>query len=400
MVKKVDYFKFARMLDKFHFVFYKMWQIGEPIFDDLVTTACVTFDKDTGGFMNYHFNPKFWDELSDYERCFVICHEMLHVILNHGERGMGLNRDLCNIAMDIAINEMLLSQFGFDLDKLPNLHIPGTNNQLMIVDTVFKPGSNIPKNGTFEFYYDKLLDENVSNVKLIPIDSHMFIEDAKTDNLGKAIDKFTDPKEAQTAKEGVNKIAGKDAGAKKLTVKPVILRKRKWESVIRRWTRQFRGDEEDEQWIKDSRRNSCLSKDLFLPADIDALKQDKNQVRVVFFQDTSGSCEHLAPRFFKAACSFPRDRFIVDAYCFDTKVYKIDLKKGDLYGFGGTAFHILEEYIQSNYQTYPDAVFVITDGAGTIVKPKMPDRWYWFLSEQCTYCIPNKCNIFDLADFE
>ena len=46
------------------------------------------------------------------------------------------------------------------------------------------------------------------------------------------------------------------------------------------------------------------------------------------------------------------------------------------------------------------AVFVITDGAGDYVKPENAKKWYWFLSENYTNCIPKNSNIFLLKDYE
>ena len=94
-------------------------------------------------------------------------------------------------------------------------------------------------------------------------------------------------------------------------------------------------------------------------------------------------------------------------FCFDTRVFKLsdeDIAAGKLYGFGGTYFHILEEYIKQEIKKenkkYPDAVFVITDGMGDNVYPQIPQRWYWFLSADYTYCIPNKSHKFMLENFE
>src|SRR4051812_38321676 len=68
-----------------HALFYQCWQMGKPTFTDQVETAAVAFNKD-GDYIDFLFNPEFWAGLSHYDRLFVVCHECLHVILNHGHR--------------------------------------------------------------------------------------------------------------------------------------------------------------------------------------------------------------------------------------------------------------------------------------------------------------------------
>ncbi len=83
-----------------------------------------------------------------------------------------------------------------------------------------------------------------------------------------------------------------------------------------------------------------------------------------------------------------------------------DIETGKLYGFGGTSFIALESFIQKTIKKegkkYSNigAVFVITDGAGDYIKPENPKKWYWFLSENYTHCIPKNSHTFLLKDFE
>jgi hypothetical protein len=187
-----------------------------------------------------------------------------------------------------------------------------------------------------------------------------------------------------------------------------VKKKKKWETVIKRWVNRFikHSDRDHEQWARVNRRFVGLQSNLFLPSEmeIDEREEIKKKIKVIFFQDTSGSCSHFAERFFKAAKSLPKERFDMELYCFDTQVYKTSLESGKLYGFGGTSFEILErkveEICKGNFRKYPKAVFVITDGYGDAIHPKKPRNWYWFLSTTYTSCIPKECNIFQLSDFE
>lgn len=92
-------------------------------------------------------------------------------------------------------------------------------------------------------------------------------------------------------------------------------------------------------------------------------------------------------------------------FCFDTRVYETSLKTGKLYGFGGTSFYIIEDHIQKliieENIKYPKAVFIITDGWGSHVKPEQPDKWYWFITHPGSDSyIPEKSNIYKLENYE
>lgn len=146
-----------------------------------------------------------------------------------------------------------------------------------------------------------------------------------------------------------------------------------------------------------------LSPDLMLPFtdEVEELTFKKDKIDVWFFLDISGSCAHLAERFFTAAKSLPPQRFNVHMHLFDTKVKKIDIKATKINVGGGTYFHILEQYIQKHRgEKYPGAVFVITDGFGTEIHPELPGRWHWFLSYKYEKCIPPQCKTYMLNDFE
>ena len=91
-------------------------------------------------------------------------------------------------------------------------------------------------------------------------------------------------------------------------------------------------------------------------------------------------------------------------FSFDHEVYDVDMKKGEVYGGGGTSFSILEDRIQKDIKIYgkkyPEAVFVMTDGYGDAIRPQFPKKWYWFLSYNYRDLTPKECNIHMLKDYE
>lgn len=438
-ISNEEWFEISTALECHHAVFYKIWQMGKPVFTKEVKTAAVQFDE-TGDFIYFHFNPKFWKRLSFYGKLFVICHEALHVILNHGIRirDTGINRQAANSALDVVVNHSLCRGFGFDRKKIDQEIVPIFQEMaveegddpdkagLCWVDTVFKQRNPLPPDDEmFEFYYN--LFERVYGAgygDASTLDDHDMMG-VPSDDWGKVIDKLSEgltDEEKQPLKPLIdkhfqkkpqdqkNQKAGSGTGghwvfANVLAVK----KKKKWETVIRRWSRKFirESDRDMEQWARLNRRLVMLPQDMMLPSEmeIEDEEKDKRRIKVYFFLDTSGSCWGLKDRFFAAANSLPEKRFDIRLFCFDTVVKETTLASRKIYGGGGTSFAILEAFIQKEMKNegtpYPQAVFVITDGYGDTIKPEQPDKWYWFITQGGTQSyIDRDCNFFKLEDYE
>lgn len=444
-----EFLELSRELQKHHAIFHKFWKLGSPIYNDKIKTAAVEFDK-LGECINFYINKEFWKTQTSDQKQFIIAHECLHVLLYHGIRASLLkdkqSRDLANIAMDLVVNHTLEDNFGFirkDIDP---------KNKYCWVDTVFA-GQNVPSGKSFEYYFNLLQKNppssqggksdksqgsgnsnqsgNSGNNKDKGdkpesdsqgtggnqlVDDHEMLESFNDKNFEEqmqdVIDNFdAEDRMAEVVEEHTQDIkdASKQAGLNpggmmKIAKLPARIIKKKWETVIKNWTRKFSFDKEEEQWTRKNRRMAAMSaSDLMLPTDYEIEHEEKHKIGVWFFQDTSGSCAHLADRFFAAAASLDPARFDVEMHCFDTQIYKTDLKSKKLYGFGGTAFDIIENYIQQKVKEgkrYPSAVFIITDGYGNYVNPQFPEKWYWFLSEDYKQCIPKTCNTYMLRDYE
>ena len=421
-VSNEDYFEISRHIQKHHNIFYKFWEIGKPNFVSDTSTAYVSFTNE-GELMEYCFNFDYWESLDNYQRSFVICHEILHLLLEHGLRGMDAfksNSKLANIAMDIVDNHLLVNSYGFDRKKIKD------DKKLCWVDTIF-PESNVSEKESFETYFNLLKNNNDKNSSLSQQspDDHSKMQGEKAKDISEnffnkindMMDSLSDDEKKQI-KDIIDSIpdsykenspAGSVAGNLKIQISANNVKpKKKWETVIKKWANYHitTSSKEQEQWARINRRFITLNSDFFIPTEmeIEAKSEDKKKIDVWFFQDTSGSCISFADRFFKAAKSLPKDKFNVRMFCFDTQVYETSLESGMLYGFGGTRFDIIESRIQglmkSEKANYPKAIFVITDGLGNQVKPLYPQNWYWFLSTNFTSCIPKESNIFKLSDYE
>ena len=441
-ISNEEWFEISRALEPHHAVFYKVWQMGKPIFNDEIETAAVQFDEN-GNFIWFHFNPHFWKRLQFKDKLFVICHEALHIVLNHGlrTRDCGSNRRATNVALDVVVNHTLANNFGFDRNN-----IEGWQDYCW-VDTVFKDKKPLPpENEMYEYYYN-LFDKVYGDGGMGDgegggpglVDDHEMMGEG-SDNWDKVIDQLNEgmsEEEKESLKATVNKHFQKsEPKSKKNQPAGVgtggqwvfsnvgkVKKKAKWETVIKKWSRKYLIDKDKdvEQWARLQRRMAMLPRNMFLPTEMEVEdnEKEKTKIDVWFYLDTSGSCWGLKDRFFEAALSLPTERFNVRLFCFDTKVEETTLESRKVYGGGGTAFDILESEIQNELRKgggtkktldgkevpmitkYPEAVFVITDGYGNSVKPEKPDNWYFFLTEGgIKSYIDRGCNFFNLGDFE
>ena len=405
-----EWLEISRNLEVHHAIFYRFWQMGRPVFTDKVggrklDTAAVQFNAN-GDYIDFLFNPDFWKKLNLYNKLFVIAHECLHVILNHGIRTLdAVDHHATNATLDVVVNHALINRFGFDRAKIMDA------DKLCWIDTVFKnhPNlENIPEDESFEYYY-KILPEKIMDVVIL--DDHSGLNKKDSEEIIGRMDGELTPEEKESIQPFINNNYGGEAGSSTGSWTFVNVEKqgakRKWETVIKKWSLKYlKQDAQDkEQWAIPHRRYVELPDDMFLPSEVEEEKYDKDRLPVFLFLDTSGSCYGYKERFFAAGLSLPKDRFDVRLFCFDTQVKETTLESRKIYGRGGTAFHIIEAHIQRIMANedipYPEAVFLITDGWGNTVRPEHPDKWFWFLTPRNSmYFIPPESKKFNLKDFE
>ena len=428
-----EWMEIAGRLEEHHAIFYKIWSIGKPIIDDSIETAAIQFDK-VGRFVKFSFNGKFWDNLDMDGKLFVVCHEMLHVMLNHGVRSKSASSQqkiAANICMDIVINQSLVTNFGFSRAKVESSvskaiglcsgENAGDGDRLCWIDTIFQ-GKNVSKNDCYEYYFNMYKetfgDGNPSiamNLNSGCLDDHATLSEADWKEVMNKISGESTEEEKESIKRFIDKhfAYGDEAGT--LEGSWVSLAngkskgKRKWESVIRRWEISAMKNtyDQSEQWTRKSRRSQEMSSSLFLPSEMEThcFGQEDDKIDVFFFMDTSGSCWSLKERFFEAARSLNPKKFNIRLFCFDTMVRETTIASRRIYGGGGTMFSILQKFVEAETRSkkikHP-TVFVITDGYGDSIRTNAPDKWFWFLtSGGSKVWIDQRCSrIYDLSQFE
>jgi DNA-binding cell septation regulator SpoVG len=421
----LEYKQIGIKLSRFHAIFYKMWTYGRPVLTTKIPTAAALFDRNGQSF-KFMFNPDFWAELSDYDRAFVVCHECMHMILNHGLRGQSARKhgrqEQANIAMDLAVNHLLEDHFGFNRKLLgPSLRDKSLFNEDFYPK--IDPNIQFSSDDSFEVHYvriSKLIDEGkLKEITVVSFDDHSYLEPNESNGAESKLRATARELNSNEREKLVNSIkddykkAGNERGMLWVDINASRPRKKqKWTTCFKKWTHNslYHDDDREENFMRIDRRFAAMEKtigNILLPGDNPTYlkKKELKRIQICLFLDVSGSCMHLAEHFVQAARTMPPDRFDIRAFTFDTEVKPINIYDEEIQVGGGTSFTCIEEYIQNNLlttakKTYPKCICVYTDGCGDNVMPVHPERWYWFLTDNHSKdCIPKNSNMFHLADF-
>jgi predicted metal-dependent peptidase len=416
--EKLDLLRGLQPYGNMYYTFLNMSYIE---FTNSTPTLAVYSDDEAGDSIILKINPEFWASIDKLQKLFVISHECLHVMLSHLPRLFRMRADpkfvmpLMNIAADLCVNETLVRHYKFIRSEI--------DLGWWWLDIAF-PDQQVSYGMSMEYYYDLLMQEKDKSLsensdqsqQSEPEKAGQFSDDHSgwmpiSDEIIKQIIDNMDVSELEKFKIVVESVSekngGKEAGtAYQCVIKELenkkIVKKKKWESVIDRWVKSKMKVTENEyyQWARKNRRFVTLDSNFFLPTIAEMEKKKKEKVSIAFYLDTSGSCYNYAQRFYDAAKSVPLDKFDVRFFCFSTYVHEIDLKQSRLRMGGGTSFRIIEESVLKEFDKYPDGVFIITDGYGDNVVPKIPEKWFWFLTTGCDSCFPKTCKKFLLTNYE
>lgn len=192
-----DYRQMVADLEHFHGLFYALGSAGVPTLTDQIDTACVTFDSKQGHFIQFMWNYEFWKECDQYTRMFVACHEMLHIMYNHGTRmhkGKEVNPQAVNATLDVVVNETLINYFGFikelikiktkKEDKDGKVIVTDDPSGICWIDTVFPDDPDVKEDEAYEYYYNRLKDQSdpQGTPMYIVIDGGGMPEDGKSND--------------------------------------------------------------------------------------------------------------------------------------------------------------------------------------------------------------------------
>ncbi len=406
-MKKLSYLEKAHIsyeLCDYHNVFYTFWSCAAVYFiedsDEMkCKTACVVFPKSEDYNPTIYICEEFWNTLSLKEKIFVICHECLHIILNHGirngrDRFKNASHLQVNTAQDITINEMIVKMFKFNRNDV------SFQDKLCWIDTVFAKSDEIDKDRNFYYYLEKIIEQN-PEIKTATLDEHIEEGDAQSNSAESSFaeslkSEFNDKQEAAEVEKTLENTgnARSATGRGQQTLNATTESKK---ILFKNWVHKFaKSSLYEKREVKESfafpnRRYQdfiASNKGIMLPGIEERITVKRNRYKTAIFLDVSGSCVNYAPDFRKIVNGFSKYKQIFDIECFvfDTSVTKIKITDHVHMG-GGTSFHPIETVL-SKMNKYPDCVIIITDGDGDRVNPLYPERWVWMMTDHHStrYC--------------
>jgi len=408
-------------LDTYHQVFFTFWELAAVRFTDRMPTAAIQFFP--SGNPEMLINETFWDSLTHNERLFVVCHECLHVILNHDERNgkaefpHATSTDI-NRAQDITINHMICDLFGYNRDDLREW------KKYCWIETCFDDPTQIKRNETFLYYLEMLLKHPKKDGKMPEtVDQHPdsskpnsgdrvplgdLSDDLKADIIGQLADDLSPEEIEKLVNASPEMRAGLGAGNLlfEIDMKKRTPRKLKFASIVKKLkrTRMKPTPVDVESFTRVDRRFDSLGKEITLPGKYEGSKPTRDRLLIFLFMDISGSCLPHVDTFKKVYAAFAAEEHIFEIrlFMFDTRVTELTGADPRGFGGGGTNFGILEKKVQElkgeYHGKYPDCVVIVTDGEGTPVHPEAATRWVWLLTpgwNMRTY-IPNTSRVWTI----
>jgi len=374
-----EFLQISKVLEDHYSIFSLIWKIGKPQFSETITTKAAM--RIVGKEIYFLFRPDVWKILTFEQKKFIICHELLHIFLNHHLRLKQYtikNKEKNALhAMDLVINQMLIEHFGFNRWEVD------PNNEACWMDNLFD--SSVARNRSFEYYAD-LLEKMKINYE--SFDSHDFNQTFSS-IVGQVLTSISE----EEGKRFFSVIGNESL------YRTFKIEKKKFEwpkeflnSMKKSFIQKNKSNKMIDSWTHKNRRLFSISNDLFLPSPI---KKETDKSTVFIFLDSSASCYSKLEEFANLAWTIPSDKFDAKLYSFASTINPIQ-KQSDctkIVSEVTTSFSIIEEFLLKQKQ-YPDLTVVFTDGWGNEVCPKYPERWNWMLSLDKRKYIPKESSVY------
>lgn len=321
---------------------------------------------------------EFMDPLSDKQIIFVLCHELLHVALDHICRGKTDDKMLSNIAADFVVNGILIKEgigqyLGDYIGKKDLSGYSEENPLFKKVGTLYDPNYD---GWTYEKVYDDLMqDENIKKNFFgkggainITFDSHIDGDGANGDPSisSEQLQAIRDAiREAMiTASQSVG--IGNVPGSIRRLLGDLLESKMDWRQLI---SAQIDSQIKNDYTFMRLGKRSFSSQGAIYPSQ---MRQPKIEACIAL--DMSGSIGPQEIREFFTEISgivAQFESYAISVLCFDTKGYNFQTFTEDdgdaifdyqVEGGGGTAFSGIFNYLKE-LDVVPKQLFVLTDGA-------------------------------------
>lgn len=313
---------------------------------------------------NIIFDPDFAEQLDDEQLRFVFLHELMHCVLKHCTRGIGLDHNVYNIACDIVVNSCILDMLRTDdflINGNPVMHLAPdeTEGRLHTAEEVYK-----------------MLLSNPQKEESGPVDNHE-IWDEIADSVqerGKLEDIWTNRLKTEAARisgSASDIPCGLQRYLREITDNP----RTNWKQLIHDFIQH---DKSDYTFQIPDRR---FQDDIILPSFQDEMYGEKIE-KLWFAVDTSGSIsdETLQTAFNEIFGAVSQVQTLTGwISSFDTEVSEPvefssveDVRAYQPVGCGGTSFTAIFESIDKYFpDEYPKLIIIITDGYAYVPEKEM-----------------------------
>jgi predicted metal-dependent peptidase len=306
-------------------------------------------------------NPKFFMDLDEDERIFLILHEIMHIALMHMVRQGNRHGKIWNYAGDYVIN-LILVDAGYKMPKMGLLDQRFRDMDTeQIYDILYMEYSK---------KWDQLggkLDDHIPAVPGIRNDIRVPSDE---DLQGVAADIADILVQAQTQAEAAGDDPGMFPGAGLVAVKGIIDPKLPWELILQNYLDEYNKDD-----YTMHRPNRRFRPDFYLPT-----CRSEAICNLTIAVDASVSVADHEFSYFIDEIIMIQERMLPDEITlitFDTKVRQVDeithntdiLKEIEFKARGGTQLDDLMKYLDEHK---PTVALIFSDGEFSI--PKKPDE--------------------------
>jgi predicted metal-dependent peptidase len=349
------------------------------------TTEIPTMGVDKRG--NMWYNPEFVNKMTQDEVKGVVCHEIMHVALEHLNGLKGKDAQVSNVAMDIVVNDIIMEN-GLRLPKegiIPQNHEALINGNIKIKDINKK---------CWEIIYAEL-EKKLPKKKVgsYGFDEHTYgdgKDDGKgqgggPDGKGKKLpagvnDKDFDAKQTVNEAYAYAKLQGMAPAGMDRYIEELSYPKMDWKSMLRKFI--VREIPFNYNYSRPSKRSIACG--IFMPSVV------KESLEIGVAVDTSGS---MSPDDLKLCVSEvlgiikAYDNVKLTVLSCDAEVHTVaevtceeDVASLKLEGGGGTDFRPVFEWIGDNKPAMKLLVF-FTDGYGEFPKDAPSTKVLWCVSK-------------------
>ena len=316
------------------------------------------------------YDPLFVNSFKDEELTYVFYHEVAHIALHHCTSRKFPLRDLGNVAIDLAVNELIPVNSSCQPPRDSKGELIGCYVEQLQKEKEYK---DLKTKQSAEYYYDYLLkkqkkmkEESFKDYK--GVDNH---DGHKEDPIGDII-----------IRNKIDEIAKGDlwgdmTSADKETILAAQVSRINWANVLRQYYGLFVGKDRESTYKRPNRKGIES-----FPGQ-KKLTIDRHLVAI----DTSGSIDSECLSRFLGVLNQMTDHIIVDVMQFDCDITEkprpFDRRKKEYQftGRGGTDFQpVISTVDKYHYRS----VVILTDGCASAPIPPKNASVVWLMPEGCT----------------